>query len=139
MRPIRVASDQFLRAIFQRRFLVFALRGEPFQTSFAVAFPLGNRGVLRSQEGEGVRKEGDGGEGEKRRKKEEKKKEKRREKKKEKKKEKKRKEKRRKKRKKEKKKKEQTKKKEQKKEGKKKWSAVVDSHICHALFQKERC
>ena len=34
-----------------------------------IAFPLGNGGVLRSEEGEGFRKEGDGGEGEKRRKK----------------------------------------------------------------------
>ena len=30
-----------------------------------IAFPLGNGGVLRSEEGEGFRKEGDGGEGEK--------------------------------------------------------------------------
>ena len=34
-----------------------------------IAFPLGNGGVLRSQTGEGLRKEGDGGEGKKRRKK----------------------------------------------------------------------
>ena len=34
-----------------------------------IAFPLGNGGVLRSEEGEGLRKEGDGGVGEKRRKK----------------------------------------------------------------------
>ena len=34
-----------------------------------IAFPLGNGGVLRSEEGGGFRKEGDGGEGEKRRKK----------------------------------------------------------------------
>ena len=32
-----------------------------------IAFPLGNGGVLRSEEGEGFRNEGDGGEGEKRR------------------------------------------------------------------------
>ena len=34
-----------------------------------IAFPLGNGGVLRSEEGEGFRKEGDGGAGEKKRKK----------------------------------------------------------------------
>ena len=34
-----------------------------------IVFPLGNGGVLRSEEGGGFRKEGDGGEGEKRRKK----------------------------------------------------------------------
>ena len=37
--------------------------------SLNIAFPLGNGGVLRSEEGGGFRKEGDGGEGEKRRKK----------------------------------------------------------------------
>ena len=34
-----------------------------------IAFPLGNGGMLRSEEGEGFRKEGDGGEGENRKKK----------------------------------------------------------------------
>ena len=54
---------------FLRKFLLF-LWVTPSKTLAAaqplhIAFPLGNGGVLRSEEGEGFKKEGDGGEGEK--------------------------------------------------------------------------
>ena len=59
---------------FLRKFLLFFCGVIPFKTLAApqplnIAFPLGNGGVLRSEEGGGFRKEGDGGEGEKKRKK----------------------------------------------------------------------
>ena len=61
--------DQFWCTFFVRSFLLFSLRGAleaPCHTQpLKVAFPQGNRGALRSQEGEGFRKEGDGGEGKK--------------------------------------------------------------------------
>ena len=69
---VRIA-DQFLRAIF-KEIPSFFCGVTPSKTLAApqplnIAFSLGNGGVLRSEEGGGFRKEGDGGEGEKRRKK----------------------------------------------------------------------
>ena len=65
-------TDQFLRAIF-KEIPSFCCGVTPSKTLAApqplnIGFPLGNRVFLRSEEGEGFRKEGDGGEGEKRRK-----------------------------------------------------------------------
>ena len=65
-------SDQFLRAVFFKELPSFFLCGAtPVQTprrrtALKVAFPLGKR-ALRSQEGEGFKKEGDGGEGKQKR------------------------------------------------------------------------
>ena len=56
---------------FLRKFLLFFFCGVTPSKILAapqplnIAFPLGNGGVLRSEEGGGFRKEGDGGEGEK--------------------------------------------------------------------------
>ena len=61
--------DQFLRAFFKGNSFFF-LWGDPSKPLAApqplnIAFPLGKGGVLRSQKGEGLRKEGDGGGGKK--------------------------------------------------------------------------
>ena len=66
-------SREGLRAIF-KEIPSFFCGVTPSKTLAApqplnIAFPLGNGGVLRSEEGEGFRKEGDGGAGEKKRKK----------------------------------------------------------------------
>ena len=61
-------------APFLRKFLFFFCGVTPSKTLAApqplnIAFPLGNGGVLRSEEGEGFRKEGDGGAGKKKKRK----------------------------------------------------------------------
>ena len=67
-------TDQFLREIFFKEVPSFfpggdSPRNPSLDPALKVVFPLGNRGVLRSQEGEGFRKERDSGEGAKERKK----------------------------------------------------------------------
>ena len=62
-------TDQFLRAIF-KEIPSFFLWGDPLQNlrrtpTLNIAFPLGNGGVLRSEEWGGLGKKGDGGEGKK--------------------------------------------------------------------------
>ena len=66
---ISVRYDQFFAPFF-KEIPSFFCGVTPSETLAAaqplnIAFPLGNGGVLRSEEGEGFRKEGDGGEGEK--------------------------------------------------------------------------
>ena len=60
-----IIADQFLRAVFLRIFSCAANPSKPLAAPQAlkVAFPLENKGVLRSQEEEGMRKEGHVGEG----------------------------------------------------------------------------